>query len=353
MNDVTRQRFSTHRLTIEALVTGPPTGAPVVFVHGNLATSTFWESTLESLSGDRFGVAPDLRSFGGTDSEPVDATRGLRDWSDDLHALVDELEPTRKGAMLDLVGWSMGGGIAMQYTIDHPERVGSLILVAPLSPKGFGGTRDLDGTPCWPDFAGSGGGTAAAEYVERLAAGDRSEESDFSPRKLMNTFYFRPSFRVSPELEERLLDSVLSTRVGRGGYPGEGLPSENWPGSRPGPSGVNNAMSPQYCDLGELADINPKPDVLWLRGADDQVISDTSMFDFGHLGALGAAAGWPGPNVYPPQPMLAQTRALLDRYAGGGGRVTEVVLEACGHTPQIEQPNAFRQALDSFLVRRR
>ena len=45
-----------------------------------------------------------------------------------------------------LVGWSLGGGVAMQYTIDHPDSVASVTLLASMSPVGFGGTRDAEGT---------------------------------------------------------------------------------------------------------------------------------------------------------------------------------------------------------------
>jgi hypothetical protein len=45
-----------------------------------------------------------------------------------------------------------------------------------MSPYGFGGTRDVAGTPCHADFAGSGGGTANPEFVRLLAAGDRGGE---------------------------------------------------------------------------------------------------------------------------------------------------------------------------------
>ena len=80
-------------------------------------------------------------------------------------------------------------------------------------------------------------------------------------------------------------------------------------------------MAPNYCNLSAFAAITPRPPVLWVRGADDQIVSDTSLFDFGFLGQLGAVPGWPGAEVFPPQPMVGQMRAVLDRIPGGGGRV--------------------------------
>jgi len=333
----------TSRLNFHVLFAGPPDGEPVVFIHGNVSSATFWEETMQALPAGFRAIAPDLRGYGESERRPVDATRGLRDFSDDLHALVEALGLTR----FHLIGHSMGGGIAMQYAIDHAERILSLTLVDPLSPFGFGGTKDLEGTPCWPDYAGSGGGTANPEFVRRLAAGDRSEESDFSPRRVLRAFYGKAPF-LHPR-EDVLVESMLRTAVGEENYPGDFQSSTNWPGVAPGTRGVNNAMSPEYCNLSAMAMIASKPPILWVRGADDTIVSDTSLFDFGYLGMLGVIPGWPGETIYPPQPMVAQTRAVLERYRAGGGRYREEVIPAAGHTPYLEQPGIFREILHAFL----
>ncbi len=342
---ITATTVTTSRLSTCLLTAGPAEAVPVLFIHGNVSSSRFFEETLAALPPRYRGLAPDLRGFGETETRPVDATRGLRDFADDLHALVTALGLSK----VHLVGWSVGGGVAMQYAIDHPTEVGSLVLIAPLSPCGFGGTKDLAGTPCWSDYAGSGGGTANAEFVRRIAAGDRGEESDFSPCKVMNTFYFKPPFRAAWDREEVFVSALLSTKVGDDNYPGDMTTSPNWPTVAPGTRGVNNAISPKHCNLSGLARITPKPDVLWIRGADDQIVSDTSLFDFGYLGQLGAVPRWPGAEVYPPQPMVSQMRAVLENYRAHGGRYREEVIPDCGHSPHIERPEAFRQALLEFL----
>ena len=345
---ISASTYQTSRLRIHALTRASRSETTVVFLHGNLSTSRFWEEMLSALPADLHALAPDLRGFGRTERNAIDATRGMRDFADDLHAL---LEATgRAGGKLHLVGWSVGGAVAMQYAIDHPARVASLTLLAPMSPFGFGGTRDPSGTPCAPDFAGSGAGTAAAEYVQRLRAGDTSEDNDLSPRKLMNTFYFKPPFRVPREREDDYVAEILLTSPEPGGYPGDPATSASWPGVAPGRLGMNNALSPAYCNLAAFAGIDPQPPVLWIRGADDQVVSDTSMFDFGYLGKLGAVPGWPGDEVYPPQPMLRQVRAVLDAYRSAGGSYREVVLPGVGHTPHLEAPGPVRAALLDFLA---
>jgi pimeloyl-ACP methyl ester carboxylesterase len=49
--------------------------------------------------------------------------------------------------------------------------------------------------------------------------------------------------------------------------------------------------------------------------------------------------------VFPPQPQIAQTRAMLERYAAGGGSVRELVFEGCGHCPPLERSAEVREQL--------
>ena len=241
----------------------------------------------------------------------------------------------------------------LRYAADHPGTVASLALINPMSPYGFGGTKDASGTPCWPDYAGSGAGTVNPEFVRRLTEGDRTAENPNSPRNVMNAFYFKPPFRASKEREEVLLTSMLSTKVAEENYPGERGPSGNWPNVAPGRTGINNAISSKYCDVAGFARIDPKPPVLWIRGADDALISDASLLDIGNLGRLGVVPGWPGEEAYPPQPMVSQTRAVLEAYVRNGGSYREEAIDNCGHSPHIEKPERFQSALFLFPQRAR
>ncbi|HKW20054.1 MAG TPA: alpha/beta fold hydrolase, partial [Ktedonobacterales bacterium] len=330
MAGISARVVETPRLRTYTLTAGDESGAPVVFVHGNVSSARFFEETMLAMPPGYWSVAPDLRGFGESETKLVDASRGLRDFSDDLRAFLEALSltGTRKPHLL---GWSLGGGVVMQYAIDHAADVASITLMDPMSPFGFGGTKDTNGAPCWPDAAGSGGGTANPDYVKRLSEGDRGEESPNSPRNVMNAFYFKPPFRVAPEREDVFVDAMLQMKVSPENYPGDMQTSENWPGVRPGATGVNNSISARL-DLGGFSAISPQPPVLWLRGADDLIVSDTSMLDFGTLGKLGYVPGWPGDDIFPSQPMVSQIRAVLDRYATGGGRYTETVVADCAHS---------------------
>ena len=350
--DVPTSRLRTHVLTA-----GPADAPVLVLVHGNVSSARFFAPTMSVLGGRYRCLAPDLRGFGRSEAAPVDARRGVRDFADDLHALLTESALAMKGEgevggqrRVSLLGWSLGGGVVLQYAIDHPDMVASIVLESPMSPYGFGGTRDLAGAPCWPDFAGSGGGTASPEMVRRIAAGDRGSDDPASPRNVMTNLYGKPPFQLPAGLEDELVEAMLQMTIGDGNYPGDAVASPNWPGTAPGDQGVNNAISPRFCDLSGFAAIAGRPDVLWVRGDSDQIVSDASAVDLGYLGQIGAVPGWPGADVYPPQPMVGQMRAVLDRYRDAGGRYEERVLAGCGHSPHLEQPDEFNELVGGFLA---
>jgi pimeloyl-ACP methyl ester carboxylesterase len=342
--DVPTSRLRTHVLTA-----GPADAPVLVLVHGNVSSARFFAPSMSVLAARYRCLAPDLRGFGLSETVPVDARRGVRDFADDLHALLTESHLVPAGQRVHLLGWSLGGAVALQYAIDHPGAVASVVLESPMSPFGFGGTRDDAGAPCWPDFAGSGGGTASPELVRRIAAGDRGRDDATSPRQVLTTLYVRPPFEFPVQLEDELVDAMLQMATGDDFYPGDAAASPHWPGTAPGTRGVNNAISPRYCDVSGFAEIAGGPDVLWVRGDSDQIVSDASLVDLGYLGQLGAVPGWPGADVYPPQPMVSQMRAVLDRYRAAGGRYEEHVLADCGHSPHLEKPAEFQALIGDFL----
>ena len=345
LEGITSRSVLTHRLTVHVLEAEGRSGPAVVFVHGNVSSSLFWQQAMLDVPDGYRALAVDLRGFGDTEALPVDATRGLRDYADDVAAAIDALD---LGAV-HLVGWSMGGGVVMQLMHDRPGTVRTLTLVNPVSPFGFGGTRGATGEPYDAIGTGAGGGAANPDFVRLLAEGDRSADSPLSPRQVLRSFYVKPPF--VPELEDVFVESMLTTRIGDDHYPGDSVPSQGWPGAAAGGRGVLNTMAPNRFRLDDLDAIDPKPPVLWVRGEADQIVSDTSMFDLAFLGSLGAVPGWPGDGTHPPQPMVTQTRFVLDGYAAAGGSYEEVVVADAGHSPHIEKPDEFAAALGRGLSR--
>jgi pimeloyl-ACP methyl ester carboxylesterase len=317
----------------------------VLLIHGNASSSTFWEETMRALPAGFQAIAPDLRGYGDTEDKLIDATRGCMDWVDDLLGLMDTLGHAR----FHVAGHSLGGSVVWALLAAAPERILTATAIAPGSPFGFGGTKDLQGTPCAPDFAGSGAGIVNPEFARLIAEGYRGTEHQASPRTVMNSFYWKAPFRHPRE--EALLSGVLSEKIGPDKYPGDAEPSPHWPGVAPGKWGPANAISPKYIgdSVEKMLAASVKPPILWVRGADDQIVSDLSLFNMGTLGKLGVVPGWPGDEIHPPQPMVGQTRHVLEQYKAHGGSFREVVIPDTGHSPHMEKPEVFDPLFHAHL----
>src|SRR6266545_6359304 len=119
----------TDRLAVNVLEIAERAGTPVVFVHGNVSSSLFWQQAMLALPEAYRPIAVDLRGFGGTEPLPVDATRGLRDYAEDVAGVLGALGLES----VHLVGWSMGGGVVLQLLRDSTELIRTVTLVNPVS----------------------------------------------------------------------------------------------------------------------------------------------------------------------------------------------------------------------------
>lgn len=346
LDGITERTVKTPRLSA-AVLERPSDAATstVVFIHGNVSSSLFWQPSMLALPAGVRALAIDLRGFGASETLAVDATRGVRDFSDDVASVLDELGIDAA----NFVGWSMGGGVVMQLLLDRPELVLSLALVSPVSPYGFGGTAGPDGRLLREDCAGTGAGGANPDFIARLKAGDRTDEAPTSPRSVYRSAYVKNAEPPSP-LEDVWVESMLTTATGEGNYPGDAVEAEGWPGFGPGTSGVLNTMVPRYFNVSGIVDLETKPPIVWMHGTSDAIVSDASYFDINYLGQLGVIPGWPGADAAPAQPMVTQTRAVFDRYAANGGKFVEVALEDCGHSAHLERPEEFQAALANVMV---
>lgn len=98
-------------------------GPCAVFVHGQGGDLRSWNRLWPYLIGSQRLVRYDLRNYGGSCS----TSEHEFTHSQDLAELIEALTVER----CDLVGVSMGGGIALSFALDHPERVRSLTLISP------------------------------------------------------------------------------------------------------------------------------------------------------------------------------------------------------------------------------
>jgi pimeloyl-ACP methyl ester carboxylesterase len=100
-------------------------GEPVVLLHGGFMTITSnWEGWVGELSKTRKVIAVEMQGHGRT----ADVARepSSENLADDVAALLEVLELPRA----DLIGYSMGGGVAMQVAVRHPDQVRRVVVIS-------------------------------------------------------------------------------------------------------------------------------------------------------------------------------------------------------------------------------
>src|SRR5262245_3748648 len=102
-------------------------GDPVVLLHGAFMTITNnWTGWIGELSKTRKVIAVELQGHGRTADIPRDITSG--NLADDVAPLHDHLQIPRA----DLIGYSIGGAVAMQCAIRHPDKVRKVVGISPM-----------------------------------------------------------------------------------------------------------------------------------------------------------------------------------------------------------------------------
>jgi len=110
---------------------GEPTRGrpPLVLLHGWMDVAASWQFVVDALAESRWVLAPDWRGFGLTAGGNVD-NYWMPDYLADLDWLLDHYAGDTP---VDLVGHSMGGNVAMQYSGVRPQRIRRLVNL-----EGFG-----------------------------------------------------------------------------------------------------------------------------------------------------------------------------------------------------------------------
>lgn len=103
----------------------------LVLIHGNFSSSLYYLPLLERLPKDIHVVAPDLRGYG--DSTYYRRIESLEDFADDIKKFMDE-KHIEKAV---IAGWSLGGGVALEFAAKYPEMAEKLILINSTTHRGY------------------------------------------------------------------------------------------------------------------------------------------------------------------------------------------------------------------------
>ncbi|MBC6971166.1 alpha/beta hydrolase [Bacillus sp. Xin] len=178
----------------------------LVLIHGNMTSSQHWDLVIEKLQDEYHIYAIDLRGFGkSTYHKPIDS---LQDFADDVKLFIDELQLKK----FSLMGWSMGGGVAMEFAACHPEYVERLILVESVGMKGYPiFKKDINGQPI---------ASSLLKTKEEIAQDPVQIAPVLDAIKNMNKLYYRTVWNLliythnkpEPERYEKYLEDMLTQR---------------------------------------------------------------------------------------------------------------------------------------------
>jgi pimeloyl-ACP methyl ester carboxylesterase len=99
-------------------------GRPLILLHGGLGSGEMFGPILPVLTERHLVIAPDLQGHGRT--ADIDRPLDIRLMADDIAALIDHLRLDKP----DVVGYSLGGGVALQAAVRHPAKVRRLVAAS-------------------------------------------------------------------------------------------------------------------------------------------------------------------------------------------------------------------------------
>jgi len=97
---------------------------PLILLHGGLGSGEMFGPILPTLTADHQVIAVDLQGHGRT--ADIDRPLDTRLMADDIAALIEHLGLEKP----DVMGYSLGGGVAFQTAVRRPEVVRRLVLVS-------------------------------------------------------------------------------------------------------------------------------------------------------------------------------------------------------------------------------
>lgn len=267
----------------------------LVLIHGNYCSSVHMDIIMENMPDGYKMYAPDLRGYGDTTyNAPISS---LRELAEDVKLFADKIGLQQ----FDIFGWSLGGGVVLQFAADYPEYVRKAAVAGSVGLKGY---------PLYktgPDFKPSS---------ERITTMDEIAKDPFIAAPVLNIYknrdkatlkqIFNSSIytanNISDERYDKYLEASLKHRnLVEADY---ALTSFN----------MTHEHSGVVEGTGDVDKI--KGPVLVMQGTNDIVVSKE------------------------------QFQTIKD---GLGNRAVIVEFEGCGHAPMVDKTEEFMNVLVNFL----
>ncbi len=222
-------------------------GLPILCLHGHPGSAACMSVFTESLSKHYRTIAPDLRGYG---KSQVQAPFQMTDHLQDLDALKTELGITQHL----ILGWSLGGILAIELALRHPETVAGIILIATAARP----VSQLS-PPSWSDLCLTG----VAGLLNSLKPGWLWNIKTFGRRSLIGTLFSQHTAQAYQYLAAAGTPATLRT-------------------SRHAQAALNQAIRQGYNRQPDLHQIHCP--CLVLSGADDRhILPQASQATAAHL----------------------------------------------------------------------
>lgn len=178
----------------------------IVLIHGNNSSSKHWDVLIEKLKKDYRVIAVDLRGFGiSSYNKPIFT---LKDLADDLFLFVQSLELKD----FTIVGWSTGGGIAMEFVINYPGYANNLVLIESVGIKGYPILRkDEQGQPIIGDYLSTKEEIANDPVQVKPLVDANISKNRALLKELWDILVYNVN-KPSPEKYEEYIDDILTQR---------------------------------------------------------------------------------------------------------------------------------------------
>jgi pimeloyl-ACP methyl ester carboxylesterase len=236
-------------------------GRPLVLLHGGLGTGEMFGPSRAALAANHRLIVPDLQGHGRT--ADIDRPLDIRLMADDIAGLIDHLGLEQP----DVVGYSLGGGVAFMTAVKHPALVRKLVVASAhvkydaLDPAmyaqqeqvGAGAAEALKGTPMYEGYVRV---APRPEDFSRLLdkiGASMKKPFDFTEEVrglTVPTMFVSADADMAPPSHYVEVFKLLDGGLRDGGWMGEGRPKGGHAlAILPGLTHYNLAVSPLFVDV--------------------------------------------------------------------------------------------------------
>lgn len=268
----------------------------LLLIHGNTSSGIFFEPLFDLFPEDIRLIVPDMRGFGKSSyNTKIDA---ISDFSIDLKYFLDELKIEK----LDVLGWSLGGAIAMDFASTYPDMVENLILLSSGSLKGYPSfKKDEKGQVKFPEIYSSKE-ELAMDFVQILPLLNIYQTKNYeSLNAIFNYVIYTGKNKPTEEQNNRWFTETMKQR---------NLVDVNW-----ALANFNLSDSPSFYSQGNGKINNLKAKTLILWGDKD----------------------------------LTVPRYMFEENVAGIEEAKVIVYEGSGHSLIVDEPNRLVQDIIDFI----